>query len=158
MQAHSIRHGLLVACAVALAVGCGTEPPPLQDPAPKNWDDHTQGLPFVIGYEQGLERAQTEGKPAMMFVTTTWCGFCTKLAKESFNDPEVRGLLSKFVCVIVDGDEETDARTTLGADQGYPHVFFLAADGRNVGECLGYRPVDQFKPIVEQSLAAARGG
>ena len=40
----------------------------------------------------------------MMFITTTWCGWCKKLANESFNNPEIRDLLANFVCVIVDGD------------------------------------------------------
>ena len=50
--------------------------------SPPNWDDHTQGLPFEFGYDAGLAKAKSEGKPAMMFVTTTWCGFCKKLAGE----------------------------------------------------------------------------
>ena len=117
----------------------------------------SQGLPFVIGYQQGLQQARTEGKPAMMFVTTTWCGWCKKLAQDNFNDPEVKDLLSNFVCVIVDGDTESAAKSELGATQGYPHIVFLSTKGEKIGECLGYRPLAEFKPIVQQALAAARG-
>ena len=30
----------------------------------------------------------------MFFVTTTWCGWCKKLARENFRDPEVKKLLN----------------------------------------------------------------
>ena len=142
------RAAALTLLLSSLLAGCGSQ----------EWDEHTQGLPFVVGYEKGLELAQSEGKPAMMFVTTTWCGWCKKLASESFNDPEVQELLKRLVCVIVDGDTEKDAQATLGADQGYPHVIFLSANGKKIGECVGYVPVDEFKQIVEQALAQADAG
>ena len=88
---------ILLILAGGLAAGCGSR-------GPKNWDEHTQGLPFVVGYDKGMNAAAAENKPVMMFVTTTWCGLCRKLAEENFNDTEVKELLTNFVCVIVDGD------------------------------------------------------
>jgi len=124
----------------------------------EKWSDHTQGLPFVLSYEKGLEVAKSQDKPAMMFVTTTWCGWCKKLSEENFNDPDVAKLLESFVCVIVDGDTEKDAKTQLGATGGYPHLVFLSQDGNKIGECLGYLPVKDFKPIVEAALAQVDSG
>ena len=96
---------------IGLLAGCGTAAT-----GPKNWDDHTQGLPFEVGYDRGMKAASNQNKPAMVFVTTTWCGWCKKLANENFNDSEVKQLLTNFVCVIVDGDVETAAAKKLGAD------------------------------------------
>src|SRR5262245_5892139 len=129
----------LVACSF---VGCGGH---------GDWSEHTQGLPFVIGYDAGMKAAAEQKKPAMMFVTATWCGWCKKLAEENFNDPEERELLSKFVCVIVDGDSEPGAAQKLGAD-GYPHIVFLSSSGEKLGENSGYAPVAEFKPLVKQAL------
>ena len=103
----------LVACLGILGCESSTPTPSGQANFPDKWAEHTQGLPFVVGYDQGREAAAAQGKPAMMFVTTTWCGYCKMLAKESFNDPEIRGLLANFVCVIVDGDTESDAMRQL---------------------------------------------
>lgn len=143
----------LLCLAVVILGGCSA--PPAVAPTEKDWSHHTQGLPFVIGYAKGLQKARSEGKPAMVFVTTTWCGWCKKLAEESFNDPKVRGMLANFVCVIVDGDEESEVQSQLGAE-GYPYIVFLSPSGQKVGECLGYKPVSEFEPIVEQALDAAR--
>jgi thioredoxin-related protein len=130
--------------------GCGSG-------GPKDWADHTQGLPFVMGYDEGMKAAAAENKPVMMFVTTTWCGWCKKLAAENFNEPEVKELLTKFVCVIVDGDVETAAAKKLGAN-GYPHIVFLSAKGEKLAEQPGYASVDEFKPLVQAALKKADAG
>ncbi|GIW92351.1 MAG: hypothetical protein KatS3mg110_0392 [Pirellulaceae bacterium] len=120
-----------------------------------SWDHHTQGLPFVFGYEKGLAEAKAQQKPAMLFVTTTWCGWCKKLAKESFRDEEIRRLLTDhFVCVIVDGDTEKQAVGQLNV-RGYPHVIFVDSEGHRVSECRGYVPKEEFKKIVEKAIQRA---
>lgn len=114
---------MLLLLGIYLLAGCGS--------GSKGWADHTQGLPFVFGYEEGLKAAAEQKKPAMMFVTTTWCGWCKKLAEENFNDSEEKELLSNFVCVIVDGDEEKAAARKLGVG-GYPHLVFLSSSGEKL--------------------------
>lgn len=158
MRGFSIRRLLQLFVLALIPVGCGKEPPAPQTPAkPEDvWADHTQGLPFVIGYEEGLSKARSEGKPAMMFVTATWCGWCRRLAEDSFNDPEIRRLLENFVCVIVDGDREADAKKELDATEGYPIVVFSTPEGSELARCTGYEPADKFKQIVERALASAR--
>jgi thioredoxin-related protein len=152
--------GLIGLMAVVWA-GCDSDSGTRESarPAAENhakWNDHTQGLPFVFGYERGLGAARSQHKPAMMFVTTTWCGWCTRLAEENFNHPDVRPLLGNVVCVIVDGDTEKKAARKLGA-RGYPHIVFVSESGEPLAECSGYAPADRFRPIVEEALAKAGG-
>jgi thiol:disulfide interchange protein len=118
------------------------------------WADHTLHLPFIIGYEEGLSEAKAQKKPMMLFVTTTWCGWCKKLAEENFNDPRVKELLSQFVLVIVDGDTEKEVTAKLGVD-GYPHLVFQSSSGQKLGEQQGYAPVAEFTKVVEAALAKA---
>jgi hypothetical protein len=151
---------LLVVCALGfLLSGCNEPPQHAPSPGiPPQWQEHTQGLPFVIGYGRGLEMARAEHKPAMMFVTTISCVYCKKLAVEDFNDPATRELLANFVCVIVDGQSEWEAVRELGATQGVPYIVFLSADGQKLDDCLGYRPPEQFRAIVQRALQKARAG
>jgi thiol:disulfide interchange protein len=142
--------GAMVLCIA----GCSPRPTGM-DVHSHEWDSHTQGLPFVFGYEQGMAQARQTGKPAMLFVTTTWCGWCKKLAKESFRDEEIRSLLTKhFVCVIVDGDSDTVAKRKYGV-RGYPHVIFVTPDGNKLDECRGYVPADRFRRIVQGAINRA---
>lgn len=139
----------LLVGGIYLLAGCGIRT--------QGWADHRQGLPFVLGYEEGLTAAAEQKKPVMMFVTTTWCGLCKKLAEDNFNDPEVRQLLANFVCVIVDGDEEKSATRKLGST-GYPHLVFLSSTGEKLGEQSGYAPVAAFKPLLKKVLEKSRQG
>lgn len=115
------------------------------------WNEHTQGLTFVVGYDAGLAKAKAENKPVMLFVTATWCGWCKKLANESFNDPEVRQLLDQFVLVIVDLDTEGQVAEKLGV-QGVPYIVFESPDGRKLSVTEGYKPVPEFKADIEHAL------
>lgn len=119
------------------------------------WESHTQGLPFILGFEEGQAAMRSSGKPGMMFVTTTWCGWCKKLAHDNFRDPAVRSMLENFVLVIVDGDTEGVAARKLGAN-GFPHVVFQSSDGTTLATVRGYRPLAEFKPVVESVLKKTR--
>jgi thiol:disulfide interchange protein len=125
------------------------------EPLPEDpkWAAHSQHLPFTIGYDNGLAKARVKNKPLMLFVTTTWCGWCKKHAQENFNDEAVKALLDKFVLVIVDGDTERDALAKLGATRGFPHFIFQSSTGERLAEQLGYAPVNAFKKVVEDALA-----
>ncbi|MBM4000639.1 MAG: DUF255 domain-containing protein [Planctomycetes bacterium] len=125
-------------------------------PGPKDWSEHTHGLPFIVGMDEGLATARAKEMPAMLFVTTTWCGWCKKLAGDTFKDPTIRQLLTEnFICVLIDGDAEKKARTVLGA-RAYPHVIFHDRDGERVLDFRGYIPKDEFQRIVEEALAKSR--
>lgn len=129
--------------------GCGSSQ------AQGRWATHTAGLPFVIGYSEGLAEVRATGKPAMFFVTATWCGWCKKLARDTLSDSGVQTLLDRFVLVLVDGDTEAAAARSLGA-QGYPHVVFQSASGETLEVVRGYVPAERFKRIAQRALSAAR--
>lgn len=51
----------------------------VQDPAAAEraaekakWGEHWGDLPFVVGYEKGMEEVEFTGRPPMYFFTTTW--------------------------------------------------------------------------------------
>ena len=120
----------------------------------KDWSHHTGKVPFVIGYDAGLAQAKESGKPLMLFLTTTWCGWCKKLAADSFSDEAVAKELEAFVPVIVDGDVERDviARFDIG---GYPDVRFVTVDGQQLGHVGGYVPKAEFRAAIAAALRKA---
>jgi thioredoxin-related protein len=150
------KPALILLSILALVVCLGVPGCKSSTPTPDKWAEHTQGLPFIVGYDEGRAAAAAQGKPAMMFITTTWCGWCKKLANESFNDPEIRNLLANFVCVIVDGDTESDAMRKLGAGGGFPQIVFVSPGGEILGGCLGYVPAEKFKSVTEEALRQSR--
>lgn len=114
------------------------------------WEHHTQGLDFTFGYENGLANAKRAKKPAFIFVTTTDCSYCRKLAA-SFTDPKVAERLDRFELVLVDADKEKDVCKTLGAT-GYPDIILKHQDRRTFARSPGYVPSDQFIQFLDDSL------
>ncbi len=137
--------GVVLLLGAAAMIGCA--PTASGD----KWADHTQGLPFVIGYEAGMAKAQAEKKPVMLFFTTTWCPPCKQLASTDLADAENQKLLEPFVLVIVDGDQDRGALEKYGVN-GFPHILFQNFDGTPLAELNGYHP-GQFREQLEQAVA-----
>lgn len=96
-------------------------------------------------------QAKTEKKLVMMdFTGSDWCGWCIKLNKEVFSQPEFADYAKKnLVLVEVDfprskpqSEAVKKANAALQAKynvEGYPTIIVLDGEGKKVGE-LGYEP------------------
>ncbi|MCO5052706.1 MAG: thioredoxin family protein [Verrucomicrobiae bacterium] len=94
-------------------------------------------------------QAQAENKLVMLdFTGSDWCGWCIKLKKEVFSQPEFATYAKQnLVCVEVDfpmkkklSAEQTKANDALAAKyniKGYPTIIVLNGEGKQVGT-LGY--------------------
>ncbi len=83
-------------------------------------------LQFVDGYALGLQRAQADHKPMLVFFTAEWCHFCHQMADEAFTSPQVVTLAQQFVCVLVDADREPEVCRQFRV-QAFPTVQFVSA-------------------------------
>lgn len=123
--------------------------------SPEVWEEHTVGLPFVFGYDDGMAKAQAEGRPAMIFLTTTWCSWCKKMSATCLQDPEIRELLEQnFVLVLVDGDQESAVKRKL-KNTGYPHIVFLSPDEQILASQNGFAEPAAFKQVIAQALGTS---
>jgi uncharacterized protein YyaL (SSP411 family) len=76
-------------------------------------------------------------RPLLLYIGSEDCGWCARMDRESFNDPEIGALVdSLFVAVRVDRDERPDlarqyqaALQSLAGLHGYPVTLFLLPDG-----------------------------
>lgn len=121
------------------------------------WASHRGKIAFIHGYEKGMAAVKDTGKPPMLFITTTWCGYCKKLAGESFTDDGVVKVLAKFTPIIVDGDTEKSVCTKYRAN-GFPKVVFCDMKGEAVSAVDGYVPKDQFLAKAEDAAKSIKSG
>jgi protein disulfide-isomerase len=104
---------------------------------------------WLTDLPKAQEQAKAEKKLVMLdFTGSDWCGWCIKLDKEVFSQPEfVAYAQTNLVCVEVDfptkkklSAEQQKANDALAKKyniEGYPTIIVLNADGKKVGE-LGY--------------------
>jgi len=110
--------------------------------------------PWLTDMTKALEQAKTEQKTVLIdFTGSDWCGFCIKLDKEVFETTEF-GDYAKKNLVLVKADfprrnalsaELKAANEALKAKyatpfKGYPTIVLVDANGKKLGETVGYRP------------------
>ncbi len=87
--------------------------------------------------EEAFARARAEDKPVLLSVGYSACHWCHVMERESFESPEIAGLMNtSFVSVKVDREERPDvdhiymqAVQSMTGHGGWPMTVFLTPDG-----------------------------
>jgi len=109
-----------------------------------------------LAYDTGLAKAKAEKKHVFINFTTSWCGWCKKMNKTTFKEPDIIQMLDTgFISIIVDGDsrneldidgykitEQNLTRSEFGV-RSYPTYYFLTPDGGKLGAARGYQAKEQ---------------
>lgn len=117
-----------------------------------------------LDYDAGLAKAKNENKPILIDFTASWCGWCKRMDKETFSDPQViKYIADNLVPVKVWGDDTTKAGmithegermtqkalSTVYGVRGYPTFWFLDPAAGKIGPAPGYKKTTDFLPLVE---------
>lgn len=105
---------------------------------------------------------EKEPRPVVIEMYATWCGWCKKMDKTTFADPEVAQLLNEEVYVVKINGEATDPFTFLGKEtngkalrdklgiQGYPTFVLLDKKQEKLEVIAGYKSPAQMKKLVNK--------
>jgi thiol-disulfide isomerase/thioredoxin len=84
------------------------------------------------GHEEGLAKAEAEGKRVFLLVKTDWCPHC-KTYREAFQHPRVTARAGDYVFVMLDRDVDEAITSTIAPDGDYvPRTMILSAEGKVV--------------------------
>ncbi len=125
-----------------------------------------------MSFEEALVETQKTGNTKKVFVDvyTDWCGWCKKMDKDTFQNPEVATYMQEnFLMVKLDGEArfpiEFQGRTydyvasgrrgyhqlaaaLLNGRLSYPTVVFLDEDMKILSPVPGYQRVEPFLQIA----------
>jgi thioredoxin-related protein len=116
--------------------------------------------PAWLGYDDGLKKAKEDEKPVIINFYTDWCGYCKKMDRSTFKDPEVIQFLDeKFVPIRINGEskkmvshegERISLRrlTKLYGVRGFPTFWFLDSKGKRIGPAPGYKTSTAFLSLL----------
>lgn len=97
-------------------------------------------IPWQRSPEVVLKNARETRKPILVFVSAKWCHYCTKMKRETWNDPQVESVINNnFETLVLDGDRDNAIVSKLGV-RGFPATLVYTADGEFVQQKGGYMP------------------
>jgi thioredoxin-related protein len=100
-------------------------------------------------YKEGMDIGKKENKKIFIHFWASWCGYCTKMAKETFNDPQVVSYLNKhFITVKINSDNQKDIAAAYNV-RGLPDNWFISENGEQIGNLPGYVPPDKLYLILQ---------
>lgn len=111
--------------------------------------------------------ALNQKAPRKIFVDvyTDWCGWCKKMDRDTFSDPEVATYVNDHY-YAVKLDAESNRSFKLGEHQmteqlvaqqfgvrSFPTIVFIHEDFKNIQAVPGYRKAEEFKEILTKFAA-----
>ncbi len=105
-----------------------------------------------------LERARSEGHPAVVDFRADWCLPCIEMERTTFVSPQVAERSADFVMLRADVTEmskEAEAALSKYGVLGVPTTLFFAATGEEHRRMVGYVDVEQFSRLLDDTRAAA---
>lgn len=115
-----------------------------------------------LKFEEAVEANEFEPKMILVDVYTDWCGWCKKMDKETFTDPEViKFINASFYAVKLNaednfrkfnfkGTEYTEAQMAATMRvRSYPNFVLIDPSLRNIMQLPGYRKPDDFLEGLE---------
>ena len=104
-----------------------------------------QAIHWQSDLEQAVATARATKKPLMIQLTASWCGYCSKMKRDTFRDTKVIAEVNKcFVPVIVDADQHPDVLEILKVD-GLPTTVVVLTETKEVSRIAGYRTARQLR-------------
>ena len=111
-------------------------------------------IPWSIDIEDALQRATENGQPVLMEFTADWCGYCKKMEKTTFTDPDVAQRISRnFVAVKVDADQNKDLVKDLGI-KGLPAILIVSPDLKVIERISGFQTPEALIPKLDAVIAS----
>lgn len=126
-----------------------------------------------MSWEEAIERATTDKRPKKLFIDvyTDWCGWCKKMDKETFQNPEVAAYMKEnFYMVKLDAEQKEPivyqgktykyipsgrrgyhelAAALLNGRMSYPTVVFLDEQLNMLSPVPGYQKPEPFLNIAK---------
>lgn len=102
----------------------------------------SQPIIFLCDYAAGLETAQKERKPTLVFFSIPENAGSQRMMETTFRDAEIKRLAEWFVCIQVDGSHEPGLCESLEISS-FPTIILSNTNGTEIRRLVGRQTADQ---------------
>jgi thioredoxin-related protein len=151
---------LLVVLIAAVSYGFIHSPKKTQEAEAINW----------VSIEEAAELAPQAGKKILVDVYTDWCGWCKRMDKATYEDPQVAAYINEhYLAVKFNAEQKAEinlkgqifkfvpngrrgyhelAASLLNGQMSYPHTVFLEPDLNLITRIAGYKDANFMLPVL----------
>jgi len=102
-----------------------------------------QGIEWRTNLDKAAKEAEIYDKPMLVYLSTSWCGFCRKMEDQTFSNKAIQAQISeRFVPVSLDGEKYRKLSKKAGV-RGFPTSLVMNAKQEVLTKFVGYRNVQQ---------------
>jgi len=114
-----------------------------------------------LKYDEGMKLAAKTNKPMIIDFYTDWCGWCKKMDKTTYADPNIIKYINRaFVAVKVNAESREKLNLAAGPSDGikvarsfgvnsYPQTWFVESNGKKIDKWPGFAPADKFMVVLK---------
>ena len=89
-------------------------------------------------YEDGAALRKKAKKNIFIHFYADWCGYCKKMGRETFKNPEVISYLNKnFISIFINSDKDKKIVSEYRV-RGFPANWFVSKNGEKIGNLPGF--------------------
>jgi thioredoxin-related protein len=158
MNQRAILVGLLLFVTMTMAVAIGLKnkaeernPNNVENVLGDNWETSVSPIaddndPIVeenkvqivaSDYKDAIKKSGEKGMPVLVFFEADWCGWCTKMKRESLTDAKVKDVMKNYILVYVDYDKNKSVARKFGV-QSLPSYAITNVNEKSLKSDGGY--------------------
>ena len=98
-----------------------------------------------LDYDEGMQRMESTGKPAILYFCSPGYDFCEALEKNLFSNETISEMMKDFVAIKIDVNDPSQGDVLSKyrfMNTPFPLVIFLDGDGKELSRLVGYSIYD----------------
>jgi thiol-disulfide isomerase/thioredoxin len=117
-----------------------------------------QAIRWERSFEDAQKKARKTGKPIVVDFWAEWCGWCDRLNRTTYVDPDVVRRAQDFVAVKIDTEGSKKERDVAIRYEvtSLPTIVFLSPEGRQLRRVNGFQSGYQFPFTMQAALETAQ--
>ncbi|MBX9950162.1 MAG: thioredoxin family protein [Candidatus Obscuribacterales bacterium] len=102
-----------------------------------------------------LNQAKLKRKYVLADIYTDWCGWCKRLDRDTFSNPQMMSYLnSKYLCAKVNAESNAEGKQVAAKYRvsGFPCALVFDPSGKFIGKLSGYYKPDEYQNALEDLI------
>ncbi len=112
-------------------------------------------LLWSSSFATSLNQAKLKRKYMLVDMYTDWCGWCKRLDRDTFSNPQMMAYLnSKYVCAKINAEGAPEGKQVAAKYRvsGFPCALVFDPSGKFIGKLPGYYKPDEYQQALEDLI------